>query len=167
MLCCLVKRVARGLWRLLGSHGQHRHGPANTALSKAQFIAQADSICESATSDAKPINEHYAELQAGLSSENESSQYPKLGEVVQESAEALSSEVEDLRSLEPPSADRETITKMLALVDSQVSFTEGMASAFKSNNTGEAEALLEQAKPIKAQAHGIAQGYGFKVCGSG
>jgi hypothetical protein len=135
-------------------------------LSKAQFISQADAICQSASDESKSLKERYGKLQAGITFENESSQYPKLGELIQEISEITSNEVEQIRGLEPPNADRKTITKMLALVDSEVSLVEGMASDFASDNTEDAKTLLEQAKPIKAKAQGIAQGYGFKVCGS-
>jgi hypothetical protein len=55
---------------------------------------------------------------------------------------------------------------MLALVDSQVLIEEELASASEEVNIEKINTLLEQGKPIKAKAQGIAQGYGFKICGS-
>jgi hypothetical protein len=136
------------------------------ALSKAQFISQGDAICQSASEEAEPLKEKVHQLEAGITPENESSQLQKVGEAAEESAELVSNEAEQLRSLEPPDSDRKTITRMLALVDSQVLIEEELASASQEVNIEKIKALLEQGKPIKAKAQGIAQGYGFKVCGS-
>jgi hypothetical protein len=70
------------------------------------------------------------------------------------------------RGLEPPPGDCETINSMLALVDSQALIEEELASASRAVDIDKIKTLLEQGKPIKAKAQGIAQGYGFKVCGS-
>lgn len=136
------------------------------ALSRAQFISQGDAICQETREASESLKDQVSQLHAEITLENESSQFRRIGELISESDESTSAEIEQLRSLQPPRSDRKTINRMLALVDSQVSLDEELAHAFETGDTGKMEALEAQAKPIKAKAQGIAQGYGFKVCGS-
>lgn len=88
-------------------------------LTKPQFIVQADSICRAANekgTSGRKLNE----IRESASSEDERAQVREVGEVMRQQSEITDVEIEEIRAREPTTADRQTITRMLALVDSEI-----------------------------------------------
>jgi hypothetical protein len=113
------------------------------ALTKEQFIAQADAIC--AAGD-KTINASVQALGDGQPSQADLQQFAQIA------VPALQVQVDAIRALPPPSGDEEQITAMLDAVQDGVDKIKSDPSAI-------------EADPLK-QADQLAQDYGLQQCGS-
>ena len=113
------------------------------ALTKEQFIAQADAIC--AAGD-KTINAAVQVLGDGQPSQADLEQFAQIA------VPALQVQVDAIRALPPPSGDEEQITAMLDAVQDGVDKIKSDPSAI-------------EADPLK-QADQLAQDYGLQQCGS-
>lgn len=132
-------------------------------LSKADFIARADAICSAAKEEVDGLDGEIQELSDSASS---SSDLAKLAGLFRKAADSTQGEVDQIRDLEPPSADQEIINQMLSTVDAEISQINEAADAVENSDEDELNVLGTQIKTTAAKAKGIAQGYGFKVCGS-
>jgi predicted small lipoprotein YifL len=117
------------------------------SLDKAQFIAQADSIC----AEANASIEQFAAAGQGVT---EADQIAQLRQGV----------VDQINELGPPSEDRTTLDQFLNAMTAQVSAGEkiGLASE-RGEDTSQFETELDTAK---SEAETAASTYGFKECGS-
>ena len=113
------------------------------ALTKEQFIAQADAIC--AAGD-ETINAAVQALGNGQPSHADLQQFAQIA------VPALQEQVDAIRALPPPSGDEEQITAMLDAVQDGVDKIKSDPSAI-------------EADPLK-QADQLAQDYGLQQCGS-
>jgi hypothetical protein len=113
------------------------------ALTKEQFIAQADAIC--AAGD-KTINAAVQALGDDQPSQADLQQFAQIA------VPALQVQVDAIRALPPPSGDEEQITSMLDAVQDGVDEIKSDPSAI-------------EADPLK-QADELAQDYGLQQCGS-
>jgi hypothetical protein len=120
------------------------------ALSKPEYIAQADAICKKANDDFNALFEtDFPVTQGGVTG------------FFEKAAAVTRTQIEDLRALEPPEADREEIEKLLATGDKVVADFERAgtdpeigAQFFEMEGGENAAAFDRQAKA-----------YGFKECG--
>jgi hypothetical protein len=114
--------------------------------SKAQFIAQADSIC----ADANSSIEQFAAAGQGVS---EADQIAQLRQGV----------TDQIKQLGPPSEDSATLDQFLSAMADQVSAGQKIALAVqRGEDTSQFETDLDNAK---TQAETAASTYGFKECG--
>ena len=113
---------------------------------KAEFIAQADSICAEASTSI----EQFAAAGQGLT---EADQIAQLRQGV----------VDQVKQLGPPSEDRATLDQFLTAMSAQVSAGEKIGLALqRGEDTAEFETELADAR---TQAETAAAGYGFQECG--
>jgi hypothetical protein len=117
-------------------------------ITKTKFIARADPICRESGEKMKPLLDRAKNLRG----ESEAKEAPA---VIRHLVTIQRAFVARLRALPEPPADRAVISKMLAALDE---------SATDGKKLGEAAATGDVAAEIAA--HGIAKGYGFKVCGA-
>ena len=115
------------------------------ALTKEQFIAQADAIC--AAGD-KTINAAIQALGNGQPSQADLQQFSQIA------VPALQEEVDAIRALPPPSGGEEQITAMLDAVQDGVDKIQSDPSAIESD-------------PLERGRVNCAQDYGLQQCGSG
>lgn len=116
-------------------------------LDKAQFIAQADSVC----AEANASIEQFAAAGQGLT---EAEQIAQIREGV----------IEQVRQLEPPADDRTTLDQFLTAMADQVSAGQKIGLAVqRGEDPTQFESELDSAK---AEAETAASTYGFKECGS-
>jgi hypothetical protein len=117
------------------------------SLDKAQFIAQADSIC----AEANASIEQFAAAGQGVT---EADQIAQLRQSV----------VDQINELGPPSEDRTTLDQFLNAMTAQASAGEkiGLASE-RGEDTSQFETELDTAK---SEAEAAASTYGFEECGS-
>jgi hypothetical protein len=119
-----------------------------TALSKAAFIAQGDSVCGEA-------NAALSALDSGTAAND-----PKL-QATQE-LQITRTELQSLQSLTPPSASRSVLDRFLSALQDQVTALGDKKTAVdQGGDTTSAEA---QASAALSSAQGAAQQYGFKDC---
>lgn len=117
------------------------------ALSKVDFIAQADPICEQANSAIAA----FADAGQGLTEADQI-------------AQLRSGVISDLNGLGPPTEDKETLDAFLAAMDQEVSAGQKIALANeRGTDTAQFETELQSAKDAASTA---ASTYGFQSCGS-
>ncbi len=117
---------------------------AAPALTKEQFIAQADAIC--AASD-KSLNTAIQGLGNGQPSSADLQQFSQIA------VPALQEEVDAIRALPAPSGDEQQITAMLDAVQGGIDKIQSDPAAIESDPLDEASQL--------------AKDYGLQQCGSG
>lgn len=115
-------------------------------LSKAEFIQQADAVCEEA-------NTAIAQFAAAGEGVTEADQIAQLRQGV----------IDEIQSLGPPDEDRRTLDDFLAGMEGQVEAGEKIALANdRGTDTAQFEAELDTAQ---AQALTAGEAYGFEECG--
>jgi hypothetical protein len=120
---------------------------AEGALTKTDFIAQADPICEEANSAIQA----FADAGQGLTEADEI-------------AGLRAGVISDLNALGPPAEDKETLDQFLAAMEQQVAAGEKIALANeRGTDTAQFETELADAKSAAATA---GSAYGFQSCGS-
>jgi hypothetical protein len=119
----------------------------SSALTKAEFIKQADSICSEA-------NSAIASLSGGASIDPTTQASQEL--------EITRSELQSLQSLTPPSESASTLKDFLAAMKNEVDALTNLSSAVASGgDTSTADAELAGAK---SNAQAAATSYGFQDC---
>jgi hypothetical protein len=117
------------------------------ALSKTDFIAQADPICEEANTQIQA----FADAGQGLTEADEI-------------AKLRSGVVSQLNALGPPAEDKETLDQFLAAMEATAAAGEKIALANeRGTDTAQFESELQTAKDQAATA---GSAYGFQSCGS-
>ena len=122
-------------------------GATGEALSKDEFIKQADQIC--ADGD-KSINEAFNALGSGEPSQQEQQQV-----VTDTVVPEIQGEIDGISALTPPAGDEEEVSAILDAAQSAV------------DQTKEDPTLLTQGQDPFQEANQLAKEYGLKVCGQG
>jgi hypothetical protein len=121
-------------------------------LTKAEFIAAADAICEQAT--------------RALDELEEPDSLEKLADYAPRASEIVADQLERLRELRPPEADEGLIDRALDLSEQQNELAEEVGEAAAAGDRERAGELVGQIQPLDEEANHIAQEYGFDVCGA-
>lgn len=138
-----------------------------SALTKAQFITRADAICTRANAKLKSQqNVINAALKADQANDTATNRQA-LGEAMNRGAQIASPLLDQLRALQPPASDRVVVAKYLSGVASQINLLQQFATAVENDDARGVKTISQQFAQGKASVRGLAQGYGFKVCGSG
>jgi hypothetical protein len=126
-------------------------GPSgSTALTKSEFIKQADAICAEA-------NSAIASLSGGATTGDEALE-------ASQELEITRSELQSLQALTPPDQDRSTLQDFLNAVQNQVDALESLNTAVAAGgDTSTADSELATARSNAEQA---ATDYGMKECGN-
>jgi len=125
------------------------NGPA--ALSKADFITQADAIC----GEANAALDGLSGAASATSTKLEASQQLQI----------VRSEYESIRSLPPSSQDRSTLSQFLSSVKSEVeALTRNKAAIQQGGDNSSAQSQFANAK---TSAETAARSYGFQDCAKG
>jgi hypothetical protein len=90
-----------------------------------------------------------------------------LGNALDQDAQIASPLLDQLRALEPPAGDRVIAAKYESGVASQIGLIQQLANAVNNNDAQAVKTISQQFQQGKASVRRLAQGYGFKVCGSG
>ena len=140
---------------MLGRGGSDE--PSNTsgeAPTKAEFIKQADAICQDAQDE------------LGEFREAEPESLDELADLVAEAARATDPLVDDFRALGAPEGDEEVVNEYLSLVEQNAALLRRLEEAAEAGDTSEVQTYLEDLRDIAERQEGLAQGYGFEVCGN-
>ena len=86
---------------------------------------------------------------------------------LRQAAQVSSPSLDKLRALTPPAADSALVSQYLAGVASQISLFNRLADAIARNDVAGVRAVAQQINQGKTKIDGLAQSYGFNVCGSG
>src|SRR6266511_5753831 len=126
-------------------------GAQGVALSKDQFIQQADAICGEANAALAGLNS----ATVGNGAETQAAQELQI----------VRSELTSMQALTPPSEDRSTLDAFLSALKDEVSALDAKKAALEQGgDTSTADSELASAK---SSGQSAAHDYGFKACGKG
>jgi hypothetical protein len=140
------------------------HPPESAETVKAAFIAQADALCTDDHAKSAPIRAEIEKIEASGNPESPPNE-ARLGELLKQAIGAAEVEVEAIRELETPPADQATIGKMLDAAGEGSGLGRKTATALEEGDEARFVELAQEDEAINNRVRGIAEGYGFKVCG--
>jgi hypothetical protein len=125
---------------------------SGSRLTKTQYIAKADKICEAA-------NKKTRALGAPTSTD------PKvLAKYLQKNGTIISDAVDQLEKLQPPKADEQKINQLVDGLQKSASYFPALIKALKANDQQQLQQTAQQLQQASLQGQQIAQTYGFHVC---
>jgi hypothetical protein len=132
---------------------------------KADYLKRADRVCASHLDDDAPLQARLVELtRPGTST----SEYLGEGAHLQQRRSRLRTRLADrLRKLPDQPADRVGLERYLAGLDQVAALQQRLSVIARQGDRARYDAVVEELNPIAFKTQGIAQGYGFTVCGSG
>ncbi len=126
-------------------------GAGSPGLPKAEWIAQADKICANARDDIAALTRPDT--------------LAEVGAYATKTRKITERELAQLRNLNAPRADRDTVTKMLQFVEDGIHATERVEKAAKKGDAGAATSAIDEINRLTDQADALARAYGLQVCG--
>jgi sugar diacid utilization regulator len=121
-------------------------------LTKAQYIAKADKICEEA-------NQKTAALGAPASKD------PKVvAKFLQKSGTIISNAVDQLKQLRPPAADEQKINQLVDGLQKSAGYFPALIKAVRTDNKQQLAQTAQQLQQASLEGQQVAQTYGFHVC---
>jgi hypothetical protein len=140
-------------------------GGGGGALTKEDFISQADAICTKYDtefrSEIEPTYPNVDPTSATTSDED----LKKFEEPLHATHDLLSGQVDELRDLTPPEDFQDQWDTVLADLDKGIEATAEAADAIGNADRAAVEAAFASTQPAFDEADRIAKEYGFKVCG--
>jgi hypothetical protein len=121
-------------------------------LSREEYVAQADAICER-------TNEQEAALGEAPSS------LPALAEYLEKQKEIAEDQLTALRELDPPQQLEEQVDEAYGLLDQVVGKIDEAVAAAQAGDVATLTAVGGEAQKLAAQADRIANEIGLTVCG--
>jgi hypothetical protein len=142
----------------------HKTATTTPAQSKAAYIAKADAICQqlrTSLTALAPQTKHFTALGA-------SQQAFAVGAPLFRQVQGLEqAELNKLKALPLPAGDSSQVTAYLQHGAAAVALTGTIATAFAHSDRKALTAAEQEGVRAAAATRGLAQGYGFKVCGNG
>ena len=140
---------------------QPRDRPGEAAaLSKPEFVERADAICMEARA---AVKRHEDAARAAARDEDAEA----VADALNGTAEEADEQVDRLRAVTPPRGDEEIVDRYLTGIEDQIAVLRRAADAAERNDTSALNTLLQENQRASGEIRGLAQGYGFKECGSG
>jgi hypothetical protein len=139
---------------------QKHGGPAPT---KAHFINSADALCRQFRAELDPLQHR---LQGLPPPATRKARYAD-ADVMRQYAHKLRREVVKIRQLRPPRGDEAIINKWLSTAADSIALFQDLAAAYEFADVHQVHVLTAESAARANTAKGIAQGYGFQVCGAG
>lgn len=124
------------------------------AISKQEFIEQADAVC---AESADPQGEIQAQLESATSPDEAAAAYEELADVSQ----GINDEI---NALGRPEGDEELIDDLAAKQEQLVVLVNELAAAVRAEDQAEAAAVGTELNALVAEAGEIFDSYGFEVC---
>lgn len=143
-------------------------GDDTEALSKEDFVGQADAICEANNDELDPIFSAAYEDLEGLDEDDPATQQAmavRFAEAMDEAEPLMRQQVEDLQALAPPESDGELIDTMLDDLGAGVTdFVTTIDDAAAGDEAALAELADDSEDPL-ADVNRQAREYGLTICG--
>jgi hypothetical protein len=125
-------------------------------LSKPEYIAQADAICERLHEERGAVEMEVDDVGAD---------FDQAAVLIDEAAQITEDRFDEIGALPPPKSDREVLVKLFDLANENIALLRSAADAMRNRDLQQARSILDaQAQQNDARFDGIATGYGFKVC---
>ena len=121
--------------------------------SKEEFIERADAVCAAASEEADAI-----EQPVDVSLEDTAAYFDEIAEIQRD-------EVQQLRSLEVPDEDQQTINEFIGAQDQLTAQFEDLAEAARAGDQDGFDAVFAEIVAIQTRASDLARDYGLQTCG--
>jgi hypothetical protein len=140
-------------------------------LSKAEFIAKADALCEASKAKQEPLRQKLEEVTRkaraeeegrGLADGTRKELAQTLGRIVA-MAEASQSQI---KALGPPEANAARLGAIFRKFESAFGASLAYGAALEHHEDAKAQAIAEKANAETRETAAQAKQYGFEVCGS-
>ena len=150
-----MKRITLPLVALAGAValagcGGSSSGGSDKALSKDEFVSQANAICAKANKAIKDLGQP--------------SSPDQLADFTEKAYAASKEQVAALKALTPPSADSATITALWATYDQLLGAEQDVVDAAKDGDASAMEAVIDANTKLDEQASAAARAYGLTEC---
>lgn len=129
------------------------------ALSKEDFIAQADQICADYTASADASD---AEFQAAI----ESGDFEGAAKLFEETTAGITTSLDDIEALGAPEGDEQTIDEWIALGREQAVIAGDVAESIRIQDAPGITAGVNEGEAVQQEADAVADDYGMVDCGS-
>lgn len=129
-------------------------GGSSGALTMPEYIRRADAACERGHRQLEGLGRELGTGSGGTATE-------KAALI----AEAMHAEVDSLRALEPPPAQRSAIDSMLSMEETQIANVEALADATESGDQARVQTALGEGHLEQQRLDALAGQLGFQVCG--
>ncbi len=136
----------------------------STPNAKSEFIRQAARVCQEVRRRDAPLRNQLVSL---ARPGTPTARYLARGGRIQVRRTRLTASLaKQLRELEAPAGDRLGLERYLAGLEQVAALQARLADAAGVGDRERYDALTEELNPIAYRTAGIAQGYGFRICGS-
>jgi hypothetical protein len=139
--------------------------PDGGAVTREDYIARADAFCKRVNAQAKGLNGRMRDAARGASSPG--AQLAAIVPILEEGYRMQRRSRDEFKRIPYPPADRGIVERLYAAFDTQTELVGQLLRASEARDVGRVRALTREQNRVKLQARGLAQGYGFKECGSG
>jgi hypothetical protein len=142
------------------------------SLTKAEFIAEADALCEASKAKQESLRTKIERLaqqargeerSRGTVSDGTRRELAQTLELILASAEAGLSQVQGLGS---PKADAGQLETIFQKTESAFAASRAYAAALEGHEDARAQAVAERGNAETRETAGLAKQYGFEVCGA-
>jgi len=143
-------------------------GDDTEALSKSEFVEQADAICQTATETLDPIFEAVFEVFDDVDPEdaaNENLVFERFAEAAVQAEGVWSKMASDIRGLQEPDEDHDLIETLLDDLESSVEDLVATTAAAASGDPAAMQAISNDTDDPFADVNRRAREYGLAVCG--
>ena len=136
-----------------------------SAPTKAAYINEVDAICATYAPQGQGLEQEIQKI--GQPQTN--AEVHNLADLYRQAAKVAAAEDQQIRSVTPPTGDESIINNWISIRDTGISLLRDVAGAVdaaKGTNGPQLQTLAKKVSSNTDKWKGIAQGYGFKVCGS-
>lgn len=162
LVACIATAGCGGTTSTTSAITRTQGATATPPTTKAEFIAAGDAICRASDATIEPLKKRIKELEG----ESNASVAKSLPPILRQAVASERASLAKLQSLPEPAGESATIAKWLTAESESVTDQSNFADALANEEGTAREAAQQDAEKAKALAHGLAQGYGFKVCGA-
>ncbi|MBK5233211.1 MAG: hypothetical protein JJE13_09565 [Thermoleophilia bacterium] len=132
---------------------------SSDALSKDDYIAQANEICSNLTADVAGLGDDF-------SSSYGSGEYEAASITLSDGNDKINTALDELKALTPPEEDQATIDEYLSLNDDQSEISDQLVDAVADGDDTKIKDLGAQIDELQVKSDKIADDYGITECGS-
>jgi hypothetical protein len=141
-------------------------------LTKAEFIAKADALCEATKAKGEPLRKKLEELARKVRAEEQSrggisdSGRRELAQALERIGAIAEAGLRELRALGAPRADATRLEAIFQKSESAFAASNAYAAALENHEDAKAQAVAEKGDAETRETASLAKQYGFKACGS-
>ena len=138
--------------------------------TKSEYIAQADEICARDRAEFDSDLRHGGlrrDARLGRESDqaNNSPEYRRSADLLQEGIDKGEAQIEELRAITPPAGDEQVIEDWLDAGAQAIDVRASAVDPLRSGDIITAQEFADRSRSLDTKADGIATRYGFEVCG--